>query len=440
MKNSNLLLIGLNLAWAGVAAFAYFSGRWESESEAAANGGGSGTGSNRPGTTLTSLVGRGSGNPDANDGGSRSTSDALAAASSLEGILSDPDPLRRMRYLGEYLSGLGADDIAEALEIFEKAPRGGRNDEDFRNFMFAWGKIDGRAALDYALDNKDGRKVSYGASTATAAWAANDPHAAEEYVAALKPGDTKQSLHHGVVRGLAEIDLDAAAELAAENERSRARGWSLDFLARRYKEQGGIDAVRGWVDAMDESGENSMESYKLYANRLYSNMLADQDPQLAAAYLAERIDMSYVDGEMIGRVANKAFEDDPLARMDWLGNLPDGEKRGSGMAGAIDAWARTDANAAGQWLGAHEDSSEKDRMVESFSQRVSWEDPQSAVAWAAIIGDTGRRERSLSRVAWNWMRRDASSARAWVESSDLLPEETRQRLLRTGQDNSRGRD
>ena len=168
------------------------------------------------------------------------------------GILNNPDPIQRMGGLARILESLTLDNVGDVLAAFEKAPRGDDFDRDFRMFMLAWGRLDGAAALEYALHDKEGRKVGFGGTMAMRGWAERDPTAAGSYLETLKAGDTKSWLSHGLVSGLlARGSVDEAATAAMANNRSRARGESIDMLAKtHFKQEAPKRFSTGWIPLM----------------------------------------------------------------------------------------------------------------------------------------------------------------------------------------------
>ena len=97
----------------------------------------------------------------------------------------------------------------------------------------------------------------------------------------------------------------------------------------------------------------------------------------------------------------------------------------------MNRWAEVDAVASAKWLGTLSAGKSRDSAVRTFSDRITTRDPEGAVQWAATISDESGRKSAVENIARNWMRKDKPSASAWVQSTNLLPDETRQRLLGT---------
>jgi hypothetical protein len=94
----------------------------------------------------------------------------------------------------------------------------------------------------------------------------------------------------------------------------------------------------------------------------------------------------------------------------------------------VGTWADTDANAAGTWLRNFPAGPERNEAVVNFAWTVKDADPEASLTWAGTITDEGQRNETSYRLAREWMQRDATNARQWIEQSQL-PEGARQRLL-----------
>src|SRR5690606_20821578 len=151
------------------------------------------------------------------------------------------DPLARANQISALLLKLSPENLAEALAVLENGPRTGLDNELFESFMAEWGKMDGQAALEYAMNNP---RVRDGDNIAINAWASQDPNAAISYLNGLEQGGRKQRLHHNVFEALLEQDIDRAAEFAMLNEPGDARGDSIRDLADAYFEKGGVQALQ----------------------------------------------------------------------------------------------------------------------------------------------------------------------------------------------------
>ena len=87
--------------------------------------------------------------------------------------------------------------------------------------------------------------------------------------------------------------------------------------------------------------------------------------------------------------------------------------------------------APGHWLGTLAAGKSRDSAVRAFSERITARDPEGAAQWAATISDETGRQSAIENVARNWMKKDKASASVWVQNTNLLPDENRQRLLGT---------
>ena len=95
-------------------------------------------------------------------------------------------------------------------------------------------------------------------------------------------------------------------------------------------------------------------------------------------------------------------------------------------------WAEVDATASAKWLGTLPGGKSRDSAVRAFTERITARDPESAAQWAATISDESGRRSAVENIARNWMKKDKNAASAWIQTTNLLPDDSRQRLLGRG--------
>ncbi|MEZ5303890.1 MAG: hypothetical protein R3F11_25090 [Verrucomicrobiales bacterium] len=274
-------------------------------------------------------------------GGSRA-----AAGGGIAEILRERNPLARMSRLGDALANLTSDDIPAALAAFEDGPRGGQHDDEFRAFMYAWGALDGEAAATYILENKEGRKTDFAATNAVAGWATADPDAAIAFVDGLE-GQTRQWLRHGVVKGLAESDLDRASAFALQTEVSAARATSVQLILDQLFEKGGAAEFQRWFDGVEDDAGPAIDSVRGFAYSQAINRVTESEPETAQAMVEAAAGRGIeVDGRAIAGVAIHRFEDQQGYRIAWAMALPTGKTATKGWLEIVGRWASEDPNEA----------------------------------------------------------------------------------------------
>lgn len=335
----------------------------------------------------------------------------------LRAVLGLGDPLARAHEVTGLLAGLRADNIDEVREALESGPRSPLDDMIFQQFLSAWARIDGRAALDYVLQEGEGRKVWNGAGAAMESWARVDPLGAKAYLGEMEPGERRQDLHHNVVSALADTDLAAASAYAMENDRSRARGRSIDLLVDRHFDSGGIEGVRRWLDGIDSSGANDPASFRSYALMQATRRIAGQEPEQLESWVRENLGSAGMDGRTLYVAAEGIGKDDRGRSAEWLMELPTDAPRSGALEGIMGRWAREDPSGASEWLSSRELGGDYDPAVRALAQQVANDDPSAAMAWSSVITDDSMKAEVMGRVVRDWVRRDKVAAAEWVATN-----------------------
>jgi len=182
-----------------------------------------------------------------------------------EALLSS-DLVGRNLAIGNMLARLSPENVGEALRVFENTPSSFHTDNNFRLFLHAWAKLDGKAALSYILGNPDARKVDGQQAWAMSGWTASDPAAAMAFIEQLElenEGKVDRGLHHGLVRGLGRHDLESASDYVRDMENHETRHWMTDVLIESSLEQRGPEATMAWASQLvATAGEDDKPGWK----------------------------------------------------------------------------------------------------------------------------------------------------------------------------------
>jgi hypothetical protein len=111
-----------------------------------------------------------------------------------------------------------------------------------------------------------------------------------------------------------------------------------------------------------------------------------------------------------------------------LEKLPASSGQAAGLTKAFGDWEDSDPAAAGQYLLAMPNSTQRDSAISGFAMGYAWQNPQLAIAWAQDIQDPALRLTSLTRAGFAYYRRDPAGAHAWMQNSSL-PAETQQQII-----------
>lgn len=307
-------------------------------------------------------------------------------------IFAMEDMQQRTEAFLEMLKGLhGNEQISAAMEAMtENGYNNRERGREFSMLMTRWAKEDPETALAWTQKHGDWRN-RWGAQTALAVWSQNDPDKAVAWALAHPNKDKEEGNHNmvGVINGLTKTNLDLAAQLAQNMDRSNARGEAMERVLEQFFKQRGPDAAKEMVMGLPDG------PYKNGALGRLADRLADSDAKSAAV---------------------------------WAAALPDGEAKPGVVAQVVDEWAGKNPNDAGNWLNALPQTAAMDESRERFAFRVQEKDPEAAIAWAGTITDENRRNKTSFRLVREWMSREPDSAKAWVRNSQL-PADMKERLI-----------
>lgn len=206
-------------------------------------------------------------------------------------------------------------------------------------------------------------------------WAANDLNAASAWAKSLKS-------HADRAMALNSVYLTAASqnpEAAAEDLNAQAREMNEQYLREREKDL----ASRG-ITA--EAEANDPESYKEMVEA--GTIPAPYSPDVELI------------GEAVKVVGKNLGEKNPAEAIDWSGNLETDYLKAKGISGVIDGWAKTDPQAAFDYLNKNHPG-DSELLAKLYS---SWavKDAKAAADSTADIADPGSRSIALESVIKTW--------------------------------------
>lgn len=326
-------------------------------------------------------------------------------------------PLARRDAFGRLLEALTPENATTIREFLtsNKADK-----EQWRDFHYAWGMIDGETALKHGMETKE-----YDMSYTMSGWASAYPDQARQFLANL-PEDVKtdrELLKRSLVAGVADRDPMLAADLVysmASQGEQRAAEYMSEVAGEVMRTMDATEAAL-WSQGLPDG------DLKGAAMDRVAHHYVEQDPQAAAAW-AERFAGESYAGRVIEEVGDEWAKRDPAAAVNWLETLPEGGGQSSGLTSAYGRWAYHDAVAAGERLAAMPRSEQRDAAISGYVNGLSYRDPASAIDWANSIAQDNLRNRALTRAGQALFRRDQEAARAWVVNSGLPPEAQKQVL------------
>jgi len=294
------------------------------------------------------------------------------------------DPISRKIAFAKILEALTPENAYLLREQIAHLPE---KSAEFRDFHYAWGRMDGKAALAFAK-NSPSRDMA-----ATLAGYANaDPKAALAYFDKLTAEDTFE--YHSLPTGLADGLTDNHPELAIQFVKDRLAGGD------RY-------------------------TVKLL-NTVVDSMITSHDPKTLAK-LTREVPRGDLLNSISYKVVQHLSDTDPAMAYEWAGSLPNGSAKHKGIGASFARWAGKDPVEAAE----HLSKIPKDQLnsaIYGFSSRAAYDDPVTALEWASTITVEKTRNSAVFDAGVAYFRKDPESAAQWLPNSGL-PGKDQQRLL-----------
>jgi len=347
-----------------------------------------------------------------------------SSASMREAVLDalrEPTSLERYSRLGNLLGGLNSRNLDGAVEAYEQQ-LDFVDEPEVRMMAGAWAQLDAPGAFDRVRTRwpqRYARRVALGEIVYQ--WAMDDPSSASAAVAGLPASDVTGSddIPRKLIEGWAQTpDFYSATDYVASLPRSALRQELTMTISREILERLGPEALIQWSESVQA---DTPRKFRLVAYRKAARMLAQHDPEAAAAWVEKR----YGEDDTAGAtriVATQWAEADPDAAFAWLLSRPDDDERSQAIGFAFRDWLSRDRKAAQHWLESATPGPALDPAIDSYARRISDEETEDALAWVARIQDEELRNRAYADIGQQWFRRDPSATLAWLEQADLSAE------------------
>lgn len=373
-----------------------------------------------------------------------------------------PGTSNRVQALVQYYQGLSPQQLEDEANKLEDLPMGERIMASMLLFS-RWGEVDPYTAFDYA--NGLGWAGMLVRPTVLQSWASVDPASAGKYLnenprqfAMMGMGGGRGGRGgmfsgggaHSVIAGeWAKQDPDGAIAWANGLERGKdgALASVIGEVARDDPQKAatllaGIDpeAASGSYRAIAESyGTKDFASAQAWIATLPADQqgaatasaisgLARTDPMAAAAQVTT-MEGGAAKDRAVTDVMGAMAQDDPAAAAEFLAQNGSEDAQRDGMRELIPAWVNQDAQAALDYSMSMEEGSARDRALSSYVWSNNEASPADLVKVAENITDDRSRSRSIGWMSARWMREDESSARAYIESSESISDDMKQRIM-----------
>lgn len=303
----------------------------------------------------------------------------------------DTDPEQGLAQLEQAMKNIDSSRMEEVLSLLTATLS--MDDEEISPAAYgivfkAWGRMDGKAALEYAMTNLPENTVRIDASVeAMKSWAQQDLASAAALVAGLPETFGKEDLI---------IELPS---VYIEKDALGAMTWAAG-LPPNHRENALLHSMIKWQEL---------------------------DPQAAQVYVSEfaKQNVNPIEGTavLVSRATTHLMREDTSSALQWIDSLPKGWAQQEAKVAAADWWTDTDPAQASQWMLTLPLGPENDRVVEKFAEIASYIDPAAAADWATKITQDALRKNRISEILEVWAVTDAVASQNWARErgySDLI--------------------
>ena len=388
---------------------------------------------------------------------------------SLEEVVNTPGQTARLQALVDLYSGLTREEFPAEADKLEDLPFTERILNAYVLFA-AWAELAPYDAFEHA-NTKMGRTGSFVRPTILQSWAASDPRAAADYYQANKSdfammgmrGRGRGASGVGTIAGeWAKQDPEGALAWAKSLEGSEQADASVKVLsqiasadparaaelATGLKGRALADVNRTIASEWAKSDWNRAENFidtlptdqKGEALGAAVEALAGDDPSLAASKALE-IPEGEARNEAIETVAETMAREQPAAAAEWVASHGTEETQREAMRDIVSNWVSQDPNSAKDWVLSRPDGPVRDAAVSSFVMSDSKGPPAQNVKLAESITDERSRGWAVGMATMRWMGEDREAAINYLQTSEVIDDRMRQRILRRsgeGQDSADG--
>ena len=336
-----------------------------------------------------------------------------------------------MRELMLALGSMSSGNLAEFAGFFRDQSMEKSQIVLWQMFFSAWGEIDPEGAvafIDERFESHSARRLFYASVIDTWKNDAIDEvlefalknFQSEAVAGADGEGSIDSHLAVDYLRSLVKTQPDEALALAMKLSDGE---FVLELTARRISELAKQDR-----NSALEAIETLTGEAHVFAAAQFVIDWAKQEPSVAADWLVANFDERF-GTHVLGQVAKSYATADPAAAIQWIEALPDRQTRAKILAEAVGAWAQVDPTAAASWLRDSAAISEHDPAVLALSHHLADSNPQEVIEqWVPRITDPQIGHELLAEVSSEWERSNPAEFSQWLEQTDAISTEVKQRL------------
>lgn len=372
-----------------------------------------------------------------------------------------PGNSNRLQALMDFYAGLSTDQIEDEARKLENLPMSERIMASILLFG-RWAEVDPTSAM--AFSNTMGFGGAFARPTILQSWASVDPQNAAKYYAENPREFAMMSMMgggRGPMSGQSGASIiasewarqDPAAALAWANSLTTEKNQAMSAVmgevaktdpakaAEMLKTMDSPDKASAYRKVAEQYGAANFSEAQSWIRTLPAdeqdavlaaaiNGLSKNDPQAAAKQVALMSNGEAKD-DAISDVVGPLARLDPQAAADFLKQGSEDAQQNS-MRELIPSWVAQNPSAALSYASSLPVGDVRDSALQSYVFANNSAAPAELILSAESITNQRYRSHAVGMTVTRWMREDETAAKAYVEQTTSIPEDSKQRILEGG--------
>lgn len=274
---------------------------------------------------------------------------------------------------------------------------------------------------EFRMGGMMGGRRGRGGSTAqviATEWARQDSAGAMAWAQSLEGRDKAEAMR-GIFSQAAKEDPAKAATMLSSITDDDAKRDAQNTIAREW---GGKDwdAAQAWISGLPADQQADATARAIRG-------LADEDPKLASTKISAIPEGEERD-DAVESIARRWGQDDPAAAADWVMSTGSEDAQSEAIGRVVSSWVGKDAEAAYAFVDKQPEGAVRDRAASSYVMSNQGGDVQQNLKLAETIGDDRSRHWAIGMTAASWARTDKEAATQYVEGSEALSDDAKNRI------------
>ena len=297
----------------------------------------------------------------------------------------------------------GAENPHDAWLWVDQHLSGPTREQAMSDLMIGWTRRSPAEAAQWLAQTGITSNALYTATALT--WAEQDPEASLAWTQTLPAVRARDAARNAIAAEYGRQDPVAAAAAFAEDLQVAENKLELATILTDVWATNDPAATAQWLDTLP------IGAVREQAAGILATIWATHDVEGALAW-ANSLEDTALRQRVVTHLGTTWGGIDPVGAIEWLLTLPPTEAS-SGLAGAMNVWAATDAIGMYAWIEQNSDPGISDLARRSLGDVITQEDMLGAMELANNIIESNLRSDTLTRYFRHWRQKDNASANEW---------------------------